>query len=248
MAPAPAKDRTATRNGRRSERGRVYHPAHDIDTVLARLRRHARHQGRRGRLPVRGRRLARGRRRPALPRFDRGAVVLHRRVRAARDRRCGRGAARCGSRRIRRSVPTRPNRPSTWPIDWPPSPRSTMPSSSSDRADRTRSIRAAKLARRYWDVQGRPEKRVIVSREHGYHGMHAWGTALAGIPGNKAGYGGEIIEEVVNVGAVRHREPRRAVRVARRGDRGVHRRAGDRGRRRLPARAVVLGRGPAAVP
>jgi adenosylmethionine-8-amino-7-oxononanoate aminotransferase len=60
---------------------------------------------------------------------------------------------------------------------------------------------AAKLARHYWDVLGRPEKRVIVSREHGYHGMHAWGTALAGIPGNKAGYGGDIIEEVVNVGA-----------------------------------------------
>ena len=60
---------------------------------------------------------------------------------------------------------------------------------------------AAKLARHYWDVLGRPERRVIVSREHGYHGMHAWGTALAGIPGNKAGYGGDIIEEVVNVGA-----------------------------------------------
>jgi adenosylmethionine-8-amino-7-oxononanoate aminotransferase len=59
---------------------------------------------------------------------------------------------------------------------------------------------AAKLARRYWDVMGRPEKRVIVSREHGYHGMHAWGTSLGGIPGNKAGYGGEIIEEVVTVG------------------------------------------------
>jgi putrescine---pyruvate transaminase len=59
---------------------------------------------------------------------------------------------------------------------------------------------AAKLARRYWDVVGRPEKRVIVSREHGYHGMHAWGTSLAGIPGNKAGYGGEIIDEVVTVG------------------------------------------------
>jgi len=60
---------------------------------------------------------------------------------------------------------------------------------------------AAKLARRYWDVVGRPEKRIIVSREHGYHGMHAWGTALAGIPANKAGYGGEIIEEVVHVAA-----------------------------------------------
>ena len=59
---------------------------------------------------------------------------------------------------------------------------------------------AAKLVRRYWDVVGRPEKRIIVSREHGYHGMHAWGTSLAGIPGNKAGYGGEFIDEVVNVG------------------------------------------------
>ncbi len=59
---------------------------------------------------------------------------------------------------------------------------------------------AAKLARRYWDAVGRPEKRIIVSREHGYHGMHAWGTSLAGIPGNKAGYGGAIIDEVVHVG------------------------------------------------
>ena len=59
---------------------------------------------------------------------------------------------------------------------------------------------AGKLARRYWDVQGRPEKRVIVSREHGYHGMHAFGTSLAGIPVNKAGYGGELIDEVVHVG------------------------------------------------
>jgi adenosylmethionine-8-amino-7-oxononanoate aminotransferase len=59
---------------------------------------------------------------------------------------------------------------------------------------------AAKLARRYWDVVGRPEKRIIVSREHGYHGMHAWGTSLAGIPGNKAGYGGAIIDEVIHVG------------------------------------------------
>jgi adenosylmethionine-8-amino-7-oxononanoate aminotransferase len=60
---------------------------------------------------------------------------------------------------------------------------------------------AAKLARRYWDVLGRPEKRIVVSREHGYHGMHAWGTSLAGIPSNKAGYGGAFIDEVVHVGA-----------------------------------------------
>ena len=61
---------------------------------------------------------------------------------------------------------------------------------------------AAKLARRYWDVLGRPEKRVIVSREHAYHGMHAWGTSLVGIPGMKAGYGGPFIDEVAQVGAM----------------------------------------------
>ncbi len=61
---------------------------------------------------------------------------------------------------------------------------------------------AAKLARRYWDVLGRPEKRVIVSREHAYHGMHAWGTSLVGIPGMKAGYGGPFIDEVAMVGAM----------------------------------------------
>jgi adenosylmethionine-8-amino-7-oxononanoate aminotransferase len=60
---------------------------------------------------------------------------------------------------------------------------------------------AAKLARRYWDVLGQPGKRFIVAREHGYHGMHGWGTSLAGIPGNKAGYGGAFIDEVVQVGA-----------------------------------------------
>jgi putrescine---pyruvate transaminase len=60
---------------------------------------------------------------------------------------------------------------------------------------------AAKLARRYWDVEGRPERRIIVGREHAYHGMAAFGTALAGIPGNRAGYGGPIIEEVEHVPA-----------------------------------------------
>ena len=61
---------------------------------------------------------------------------------------------------------------------------------------------AAKLVRRYWDVVGRPEKRVIVSREFGYHGMHGWGTSLVGIAPMKSGYGGNFIDEVVNVGAM----------------------------------------------
>jgi putrescine aminotransferase len=61
---------------------------------------------------------------------------------------------------------------------------------------------AAKLARRYWDVVGHPEKRVIVSREFGYHGMHGWGTSLVGIGPMKTGYGGNFIDEVVNVGSM----------------------------------------------
>lgn len=48
---------------------------------------------------------------------------------------------------------------------------------------------AAKLVRRYWDAVGRPEKQIIVAREHSYHGMAAYGTSLAGIPGNRDGYG-----------------------------------------------------------
>jgi adenosylmethionine-8-amino-7-oxononanoate aminotransferase len=60
---------------------------------------------------------------------------------------------------------------------------------------------AAKLARRYWDAAGRPEKRVIVSREHSYHGMAAFGTSLVGIPSMATGYGGPIIDEVEHVPA-----------------------------------------------
>lgn len=48
---------------------------------------------------------------------------------------------------------------------------------------------AAKLIRRYWDAIGRPEKQIIVARERSYHGMAAYGTSLAGIPGNREGYG-----------------------------------------------------------
>jgi adenosylmethionine-8-amino-7-oxononanoate aminotransferase len=61
---------------------------------------------------------------------------------------------------------------------------------------------AAKLARRYWDVMGRPEKRIVVSREFGYHGMHGWGTSLVGIAPMKTGYGGSFIDEVINVGTM----------------------------------------------
>ncbi len=48
---------------------------------------------------------------------------------------------------------------------------------------------AAKLARRYWHEVGRPSKRIVVGRQKAYHGMHVAGTALAGIPVNREGYG-----------------------------------------------------------
>ena len=48
---------------------------------------------------------------------------------------------------------------------------------------------AVKLARRYWAQVGEPERTVIVTREHAYHGMHLAGTSLAGIAANRAGHG-----------------------------------------------------------
>ena len=62
---------------------------------------------------------------------------------------------------------------------------------------------AAKLARRYWDVMGKPEKRVIVSREHAYHGMHVMGTALVGMPAMRNGYGdAPMVGDVAQVPAM----------------------------------------------
>ena len=57
---------------------------------------------------------------------------------------------------------------------------------------------AAKLARRYWSATGKPDKQIIISRQHGYHGTNAFGTSLQGIPANREGYG-ELIPGVVNL-------------------------------------------------
>lgn len=67
------------------------------------------------------------------------------------------------------------------PID---NPRVFLTSGGSDAVDV-----AAKLARRYWQLQGRSEKTGIVTRELAYHGLHAFGTSIAGIGFNRAGYG-----------------------------------------------------------
>jgi putrescine---pyruvate transaminase len=41
---------------------------------------------------------------------------------------------------------------------------------------------AGKLARAYWRAAGEPDRQVIISRTHAYHGMNAYGTSLGGIP------------------------------------------------------------------
>lgn len=48
---------------------------------------------------------------------------------------------------------------------------------------------AAKLARRYWAAVEQPERTLLISRSAGYHGTHGFGTALAGIPANRVGFG-----------------------------------------------------------
>jgi adenosylmethionine-8-amino-7-oxononanoate aminotransferase len=61
---------------------------------------------------------------------------------------------------------------------------------------------AAKLSRRHWQHLGQTNKRIIISRDHAYHGLHAFGTSLAGIPFNREGYGSEsLIPETARVPA-----------------------------------------------
>ncbi|QLY29492.1 aspartate aminotransferase family protein [Nocardia huaxiensis] len=58
---------------------------------------------------------------------------------------------------------------------------------------------AAKIARRYWFEQGKPDKTLIVGRQKAYHGMHVAGTSLAGIPVNREGYTGEFMPDARTV-------------------------------------------------
>jgi adenosylmethionine-8-amino-7-oxononanoate aminotransferase len=51
---------------------------------------------------------------------------------------------------------------------------------------------AAKLARRYWFELGQPERTLLISRTAGYHGTNGYGTALAGIPANRVGFGPQV--------------------------------------------------------
>ena len=57
---------------------------------------------------------------------------------------------------------------------------------------------AAKMARRYWNEVGKPEKQIIIGRDFAYHGMDAFGTSLAGISANAEGYG-QLVPNVARV-------------------------------------------------
>jgi putrescine---pyruvate transaminase len=48
---------------------------------------------------------------------------------------------------------------------------------------------AAKIARAHFTLRGEPERRHLLSRAHGYHGTHGFGTSIAGIEANAAGWG-----------------------------------------------------------
>ena len=48
---------------------------------------------------------------------------------------------------------------------------------------------ACKLVRRHWQREGRESKKVILSREFAYHGLHAYGTSIGGLEFNSEGYG-----------------------------------------------------------
>ena len=54
------------------------------------------------------------------------------------------------------------------------------------------------MTRRYWQAVDEPERTIFVARQKAYHGMHAGGTSLVGIPAMNSGYG-ELINEVVHV-------------------------------------------------
>lgn len=59
---------------------------------------------------------------------------------------------------------------------------------------------AGKLVRRYFALRGEPERKVVINREGSYHGTHAFGTSLAGIPANADGWGA-LVPEVEQVTA-----------------------------------------------
>jgi adenosylmethionine-8-amino-7-oxononanoate aminotransferase len=59
---------------------------------------------------------------------------------------------------------------------------------------------AGKIIRRWFALRGEPERTVMIAREEAYHGMHAYGTALAGIAANHDPWG-DLVPEVEHITA-----------------------------------------------
>jgi putrescine aminotransferase len=55
------------------------------------------------------------------------------------------------------------------------------------------------MVRRYWDIQGQPERQVIIGRRNGYHGSTMAGASLGGMAGMHA-QGGLPIPNIVHIG------------------------------------------------
>jgi adenosylmethionine-8-amino-7-oxononanoate aminotransferase len=58
---------------------------------------------------------------------------------------------------------------------------------------------AGKLIRRYWSAMDRPDKKTIITRERGYHGLHTLGTSIVGLEINREGLG-QLVPEAARVG------------------------------------------------
>ena len=176
-----------------------------------------------------------------------GLWFAQRRPRPGRDRRRGRSPAAHARRAPHLRRPREPSRPSSSPSASPRWLRfRTRPSSSPPAAPR-RSTRPRKIVRRYWALLGQPERTVIVSRRHAYHGTAAYGTSLSGIPAIRDGYG-TFVGRRGRGRPRRSRRPRADARRARRPCRRVHRRADDRRGRRDPAARGLLAGGRAHLP
>jgi putrescine---pyruvate transaminase len=57
---------------------------------------------------------------------------------------------------------------------------------------------AAKIARRHWLLRGHPERVHLISRTHGYHGTHGFGTSIGGIEANVTNWGA-LVPDVSSV-------------------------------------------------
>lgn len=61
---------------------------------------------------------------------------------------------------------------------------------------------ACKLARRHWQLRGQHDKTIVLSRDRAYHGLHAYGTSIAGLEFNRDGYGTDsLVPETARVDA-----------------------------------------------